>query len=148
MVVSARRNGMRLIAVVMGTPSEAARAIDDEALLNYGFNFYETHELYAADTMLTKINAWKGADSSVPVGVMNAMYVTIPKGGYRRLSAALQVPKGVIAPVKADTEVGTVTASYDGTVLAQAPLYTLQAVPEGNIFRRMIDSIRLWFAKK
>lgn len=148
MVVSALRNGMRLIAVVMGTPSEAARAVDDEALLNYGFNFYETHKLYAADSVLAKINSWKGADSSVPVGVLDDMYVTIPKGGYRRLSAALQVPEGVIAPVKAHTEVGTVTASYDGKVLAQAPLYTLKAVPEGNIFRRMIDSIRLWFAKK
>jgi D-alanyl-D-alanine carboxypeptidase (penicillin-binding protein 5/6) len=148
MVVSALRNGMRLIAVVMGTPSEKARAIDDEALLNYGFNFYETHKLYAAGAAITRITAWKGADNRVPVGVMHDLYVTIPKGTYAQLSASLQTPAGLVAPIAADAAAGNVVVSYDGKTLLQAPLYTLHAVPEGNIFKRLLDSVRLWFTKK
>ena len=99
MVVSALRDDMRLIAVVMGTPSEKARAIDDEALLNYGFNFYESHKLYAAGTTITSIKVWKGAGGNVPVGVTQDVYVTIPKGGYPQLTASQQTPSGLIAPV-------------------------------------------------
>ena len=148
MVVSALRNKMRLIAVVMGTPSEKARAVDDEALLNYGFNFYQDHLLYSAGTVITKIRAWKGAGGYVPVGVMQDLYVTIPKGGYTQLSASQNTPPGLVAPVAAGTAAGEISVSYDGKSLVKAPLYTLQAIPEGNIFRRMFDSIRLWFVKK
>ena len=148
MVVSALRNGMRLIAVVMGTPSEKARAIDDEALLNYGFNFYETRKLYAAGAEISRLTAWKGADSRVPVGVMHDLYVTIPKGTSAQLSASLQTPAGLVAPIAADAAAGDVVVSYDGKTLLHAPLYTLRAVPEGNIFKRLLDSVRLWFMKK
>ncbi|MGH8402861.1 MAG: D-alanyl-D-alanine carboxypeptidase family protein, partial [Gammaproteobacteria bacterium] len=148
MVVSALRDGMRLIAVVMGTPSEKARAIDDEALLNYGYNFYETHKLYTAGTAIAQLKAWKGADSSVPVGVTHDLYVTIPKGSYPQLSATLQTPAGLIAPIAAGATAGSVNVSYDGKVLLDAPLYALKTVPEGNIFKRMLDSVRLWFTKK
>lgn len=148
MVVSALRDGMRLIAVVMGTPSEKARAIDDEALLNYGFNFYATHRLYAAGAAVTQLRAWKGAERRVPVGVLHDLYVTVPKGTYKQLTANLQTPSGLVAPIAARTPAGQVEVSYDGKTLLDAPLYTLHAVPEGNIFRRMLDSMHLWFSKK
>ncbi len=148
MVVSALRNGMRLIAAVMGTPSEKARAIDDEALLNYGFNFYESHKLYAAGTTIATVRAWKGAVGTVPVGVTQDVYVTIPKGSYPQLTASQQTLSGLIAPIAAGTAAGSVSVSYDGKTLIDTPLYTLQAVPEGNVFRRMIDSVHLWFVKK
>ncbi|MGH8292105.1 MAG: D-alanyl-D-alanine carboxypeptidase family protein [Gammaproteobacteria bacterium] len=148
MVTSALRDGMRLIAVVMGTPSEKARATDDEALLNYGFNFYETRRLYAAGTAVTEIKAWKGADRRVPVGVLHDLYITVPKGTSAQLSARLQTPAGLVAPIAARSPAGQVEVSYDGKTLLDAPLYTLHAVPEGNIFRRIIDSVRLWFTKK
>ena len=124
------------------------RAIDDEALLNYGFNFYESHKLYAAGTAITKFRVWKGADGNVPVGVTHDIYVTIPKGSYPQLSASVQTPSGLMAPVPAGMAAGSVSVSYDGKTLIETPLYTLQAVPEGNIFRRIIDSVRLWFVKK
>lgn len=148
MVVSGKRHDMRLIAVVMGTPSEKARAIDDEALLNYGFNFYESHELYTAGTAITKIRVWKGADAKVPVGATANVYVTIPKGSYSQLSASLKTPSGLMAPITKGAPAGAVSVSYDGKLLIESPLYTLQAVPEGNIFRRILDSVRLWFVKK
>ncbi|MDE2235400.1 MAG: D-alanyl-D-alanine carboxypeptidase [Gammaproteobacteria bacterium] len=148
MVVSALRNNTRLIAVVMGTPSEKARAVDDEALLNYGFNFFEDHLLYAAGTEITKIRAWKGAGGYVPVGVTRDLYVTIPKGSYSQLHASQNTPAGLVAPISAGTVAGEIDVSLDGKSLVKAQLYALQAVPEGNIFRRMFDSIRLLFVKK
>ncbi|MGH8280423.1 MAG: D-alanyl-D-alanine carboxypeptidase family protein [Gammaproteobacteria bacterium] len=148
MVVSAVRNGMRLIAVVMGTPSEKARAADDEALLNYGYNFYETHELYSAGTAVTQLRVWKGAENEVPVGVTHNLFVTVPKGSYSELAATVQVPTQLMAPVEAGAAEGSVHVAYDGKTVLDAPLYTMKAVARGNIFKRLFDTIHLWFVKK
>lgn len=148
MVVSAVRNGMRLIAVVMGTPSVKARAVDNEALLNYGYNFYKTHKLYTAGTAVTQLRIWKGAKNQVPVGVTHSLYVTVPKGSYSKLAAKLKLPARLMAPVSAGVAAGSVHVAYDGKTLLEAPLYTLKGVARGNIFKRMLDSIRLWFVKK
>lgn len=148
MVVSALRNGMRLISVVMGTPSEKARAVDNEALLNYGYNFYETHKLYSAGSAVTELRIWKGTENQVPVGVTHDLYVTVPKGAYSQLSATLQVPTRLMAPIKAGAAAGSVHVIFDGKPLLDAQLHALKSVDRGNIFKRMLDSIRLWFVKK
>ncbi|HEX5340164.1 MAG TPA: D-alanyl-D-alanine carboxypeptidase family protein [Gammaproteobacteria bacterium] len=148
LVASATRNGMRLIGVVMGTKRERDRAIYDQALLNYGFNFYDSRKLYDAGASVAQLKVWKGSENSVPVGTSRDFYVTYPKGQYDKLNAAVHSSAGLIAPIQAGQPVGTVTVTLDGKQIAQAPLVTLKAVPEGGIFTRMFDSIRLWFHKK
>ena len=148
LIATANRGAMRLISVVMGTKSMKARAQYAEALLNYGSNFFETRKLYAAGSAISSVKVWKGTDSDVPTGVVNDLYVTLPKGGYSELHATVQGHAGLIAPVADTRAVGTLDISMGDRLLAQVPLYTLQAVPEGNIFRRMVDSVRLWFSKK
>ena len=148
LVVSAKRHGMRLIAVVTGAKKESQRAIYDEALLNYGFNFYDTRQLYNTGTTVATLKVWKGSESSVPVGVAHDFYVSFPKGDYSQLKATLHSDAGLIAPVNAGQKAGEMTISLNGKHIATAPLYTLKAVPEGGIFTRMFDDIRLWFRKK
>ncbi|MDE2196690.1 MAG: serine-type D-Ala-D-Ala carboxypeptidase, partial [Gammaproteobacteria bacterium] len=81
------------------------------------------------------------------VGVTHNVYVTVPKGGYKELAAALQTPAGLMAPIPAGAPAGTLNLSYDGKPLNQIPLYALRAVPEGNIFRRLYDSVLLLLGK-
>ena len=148
LIASAQRGAMRLISVVMGTKSMKARAQYAEALLNYGSNFFETRKLYAGGSAVSSVKVWKGAQADVATGVVSDLYVTLPKGGYGELHATVQSHAGLIAPVAEHTSVGTLDISMGDRLLAQVPLYTLQTVPEGNIFRRMFDSVRLWFSKK
>jgi D-alanyl-D-alanine carboxypeptidase (penicillin-binding protein 5/6) len=148
LIASAERGGMRLIAVVMGTRSTSSRALDAEALLNYGSNFFETRKLYPAGSAVSSVKIWKGAETEVQAGVINDLYVTIPKGSYGDLHATVQGRAGLVAPVAEHAEVGTLDISLGDRLLAQVPVYTLQAVPEGNLFRRLLDSMRLWFSKK
>ena len=148
LIASANRGPMRLIAVVMGTKTEKTRAQFAETLLNYGSNFFETRKLYDAGAAISSATVWKGVEGTVPVGVTQDLYVTLPKGAYAGLQAALQGNAGLVAPVAEHAPVGTLQLTVEGKVLAEAPVYTLKAVPEGNLFRRMIDGIRLWFKKK
>ena len=148
LIASAQRGAMRLISVVMGTKSMKARAQYAEALLNYGSNFFETRKLYSAGSAVGSVKVWKGAEGEVQTGVVNDLYVTLPKGGYDDLHATAQGHAGLIAPVAEHTSVGTLDISMGDRLLAQVPLYTLKPVPEGNLLRRVFDSVRLWFSKK
>jgi D-alanyl-D-alanine carboxypeptidase (penicillin-binding protein 5/6) len=147
LVATADKQAMRLIAVVLGAKSEKARAQHAETLLNYGSNFFETRKLYDGNASISGIKVWKGAESSAAIGVLTDLYVTIPKGSYNDLHATVASSAGLIAPVAEHTEVGTLNVDVGDRLLMSVPVYTLQGVPEGNIFRRMVDGMRLWFKK-
>ncbi|HEX2667062.1 MAG TPA: D-alanyl-D-alanine carboxypeptidase family protein [Gammaproteobacteria bacterium] len=148
LIATATRGDLRMISVVMGTRTRPERARYAETLLNYGSNFFETRKLYAAGAPVSSVKVWKGAESEVSTGLARDMYVTLPKGAYGAMQATVQSSAGLIAPVADHAQVGMLNVTVDGRLLTQVPVYTLKAVPEGNIFRRLWDSVRLWFAKK
>jgi len=145
LVSSAKRDGMRLIAVVLGTKSPTARANDSQALLNYGFRFFETRLLYPAGDPVTETRVWKGEQDKTGLGTRQDIYVTIPRGTYDRLEAQLDLPQQVVAPVEATDQLGVLRVSLADQTLAEANLFALNAVPAGSIWQRARDSVLLWF---
>lgn len=142
---SAERSGMRLIAVVMGSKSEEARAQESQSLLNYGFRFFEAHKLYARGQALAEPKLWKGEVESVQLGVAEDVLVVIPRGKYEHLQARMDLPSLLVAPVAAGQQVGKVSVSLDGKPLVDRPLVAIAAAPEGGLWRRMVDGFWLWF---
>ncbi len=142
---SAIRNGQRLIAVVMGTPSTKARADDAQALLNYGFRFFETHKLYQAGQVLASPRLWKGERDNLPIGLASDLALTVKRGNYDKLKASIDIPATLIAPFKKGQKVGTLTVSMNGKTLLTRPVVALADAPEGGFFSRLWDSIMLWF---
>lgn len=145
LVSSAERDGMRLISVVMGANSEQARARESQSLLNYGFRFFETYKAYDAGESLTPLRVWMGTDNEVNLGASEDLVVTIPKDSHEKLSAEMSLDSRVRAPVRAGDELGMVTISLNGDTLLEKPLVALSDVERGGIFRRLIDSIVLFF---
>lgn len=145
LVTSALRNDQRLVSVVFGTASERARADISQALLNYGFRFFETHRLYQAGTELAAARVWKGTVEAVPVGLQRDLWVTIPRGSYRNLNAAMDLQVQLIAPVGAEQELGQVRVTLNDEVVAERTLHALTPVPEGSVWRRAVDTVLLWF---
>ncbi|MDX5332682.1 MAG: D-alanyl-D-alanine carboxypeptidase [Gammaproteobacteria bacterium] len=145
LVASAERDGMRLISVVLGTDSEDARARHSQALLNYGYRFFETHRLYGAGEALTEARVWKGAEELVGLGLDDDLYVTIPRGQYGKLDAVMELTPNVEAPVARGTALGDVNVSLDGEVIHTQPLVALKDVDQGGFFRRTTDAVIRWF---
>ena len=145
LVSSAIRGPMRLISVVMGTPGRRTRSDSSQALLNYGFRFYETHELYHAGESISDVRVWKGAQQKTGLGVRSALYVTVPRGRYGDLRAEMDLPPQIIAPLSIDQSIGNIRVSLDGELMTQRPLYPLSNIPTGSFFDRAVDEIRLWF---
>jgi D-alanyl-D-alanine carboxypeptidase (penicillin-binding protein 5/6) len=139
LVSSAKRTGMRLIAVVLGTESEKAREQDSKALLNYGFRFFETKKLYSEGQKLTDVRAWYGEPEQVGLGPVEDIYITVPRGQYDQLKAEIEVEQSVEAPVEKGAELGEVIVSLDGDIRLKRPLVSLDSVAEGGIMTKTRD---------
>ncbi len=145
LVSSAQRDGMRLISVVLGTKSPSARAKDSQALLNYGFRFYETRLLYPAGNSVTEARVWKGDAEMTSIGVQNDVYVTIPRGSYEQLEAKVKLPQQLVAPIDSATRLGSVRVNLNSETVAEANLFALNHIDEGTLWQIAKDSVLLWF---
>ena len=145
LVASAKRDGMRLVSAVLGTESMRAREDANAALLNYGFNFFETKRLYAAGEPLTTAPVWKGATRTVGLALQRDLYVTGQRGQVGNVRAEFELPDQLVAPLTADQPIGKASIVVDGATIATHDLYPSEAVPAGGFFRRVTDTVRLWF---
>lgn len=143
LISSAIRNGMRLISVMMGSPTDAKRANDSEALLNWGFRFYQTHKLFDANKPLAASRVWSGQEKTVPIGLAFPLYVTIQTGVYSHLKPQMSVNEKLNAPIKKGDTVGTLNIILHNTVLTSAPLVALKDDPKGGVFARIWDYVSM-----
>jgi D-alanyl-D-alanine carboxypeptidase (penicillin-binding protein 5/6) len=141
---SASRNGMRLIAVVLGTQSFKAREDASAALLNYGYTFFETVKVKKAGDVVLKPEVFKGEEDRVTLVPARDIFVTIGRGSAAQLKTTATVKEPVIAPIKAGQVLGELTISDGKDVIARAPLVAQAAVPEGGWWTRTVDGISLW----
>ena len=145
LIGSAQRAGMRLISVVLGAPSVQARESGSAALLNYGFTFYETVSVKKAGEMVLKPRVYKGAEQYVAVAPATAVQVTVPRGQAATVTVRAEVRHPLIAPLAANNAIGELQVAVAGKPVASVPLYPVAAVAEGGLWRRLIDTISLWF---
>jgi D-alanyl-D-alanine carboxypeptidase (penicillin-binding protein 5/6) len=141
LVASALRSDMRLVSVVLGTDSEKARASVSQSLLNYGFRFFETHRLYTAGEIMNRSRVWKGESDKVSLGLLEDLYITIPRGSYKDLEAVMDVDASIEAPLEKGSQHGTVRISLADEEMLQAPLVALESVGEGSLFQIAKDYV-------
>lgn len=146
LVTSALRDGMRLVSVVLGSTSMKAREDASAALLNYGFTFYDTKLILKAGTKLGSTHVWKAKEASVDVGIKDDLYMTLPRGDAGDIKTTVDFTPRLIAPLTTAQEIGQVRVYNPAKTLATLPVRPLVNVDKGGWWRRMIDTIRLWFA--
>jgi D-alanyl-D-alanine carboxypeptidase (penicillin-binding protein 5/6) len=145
LVTSAHRDGMRLVSVVLGSTSMKGRENASASLLGYGFTFYDTKLVVKGGTVLATTRVWKAAQSPADVGIKDDLYMTLARGQSDVKTAVDVLPK-IIAPLSTEADVGTLRVFSGGQTVATLPLHPLKPVPAGGWWRRLIDTIRLWFA--
>jgi D-alanyl-D-alanine carboxypeptidase (penicillin-binding protein 5/6) len=145
LVSSAQRDGMRIVAVVLGTSSAKSRIDGSQALLNYGFRFFETRLLFKAGESVAQARIWKAANEFTRLGLESDLYITVPRGTYEDLESILNVPAILTAPVAQGQAVAELRVSLNGSSLITEPLRALDDNPSGSIWQRARDSVQLWF---
>ncbi len=142
LVTSAERDGMRLIAVVMGTESEDARAIESQKMLAYGFRYYETWRLNDAGQTFASVPVWSGRRDTLDLGMDGEVLLTIQRGRGENLEASINVDEVIYAPIEAGQVMGSIDISLDGEIVHSDEIIALRAVERGGVMKRMTD----WFS--
>lgn len=145
LVSSAKRDGSRLIAVIMGTKSDSARIVESRKLLNWGFRFFETRKLFKLGEELKSVKIWKGETDTLSVGVGDDVVIRYPRDMKDQLKANLSLSTPLEAPLSKGQKIGTVDIMLDDNQLKSVPLIALQDVKEAGIFGWLVDSVLLWF---
>lgn len=147
LVTSAKRDNMRLIAVVMGSHSIKGREDASAALLNYGYTFYETVTVKQRGTVVLRPRVFKASEEYIPVGPASDVTLVIPRGKAGSIATNASVRHPLVAPLSTSTPVGEMQVSIDGKLISTVPLYPTQDVPAGGVWSRLSDTVVLWFQK-
>jgi len=146
LVTSALRQGMRLVSVVLGSKSMKAREDASAALLNYGFTFYDTKLIAKRGTRLGSVPLLKAESSPVDAGIGRDLWITVPRGEMSSLKTVVETTPGLVAPLRLDSVVGSYKVlGANGQPLLSEPLHPLKPVALGGLWRRSVDSVKLWF---
>ncbi|MGI9202841.1 MAG: D-alanyl-D-alanine carboxypeptidase family protein [Woeseiaceae bacterium] len=145
LVSAARRDDMRIVSVVLGTSSAKARTDGSQALLNFGFRFFETRLLYRAGEAIAQARIWKAEKELTPLGLPDDLYVTIPRGSFDKVDSVLNMPATLMAPVAEGQPLADLSVSLNGSELISMPLRALEPNPDGSFWVRTRDGVKLWF---
>ncbi|RMX01448.1 D-alanyl-D-alanine carboxypeptidase [Allofranklinella schreckenbergeri] len=135
----------RLLSIVLGAASEAARANESQKLLNWGYTAFDMVKLFDAGQSMESPELWKGAQNTVKVGSHEAVYLALPTGTTGQVRTTMERPDPLLAPIHVDQSVGTLKVSVGQKVVKEVPVVALESVEEAGFFGRMWDSMLLWF---
>ncbi len=145
LIATAKRSPRRLISVVLGTESDAARARDSLNLLNWGFTAFEAVKLYDKGQAVSQLKVFKGSQNLVGAGFTEEFVVSVPRGMAQKVSAKLVSRQPLIAPVAVGSVVGTLTLTVGDQAWGEYPVVAQSDVAVAGFFGRAWDSLRLYF---
>ena len=145
LVTSARRGGRRLLSVVLGAAGDAARAVESQKLLNYGFQSWDGVRLYSGKQPVATLPVYKGAANSVKAGFVSDLHLAVPRGTGEKLKATVESMQPLLAPLVAGQRVGTMRLTLDGKPFRDVPVVALEEVATAGILGRGWDTLRLMF---
>ena len=143
LISSAKRGNTRHISVVLGAPTDAARATESQKLLNYSFQFFDSTLVYKKEQPINQLKIWKGSENQLHSTVADDLYLTLPKGQYTNVRAIISSTQPLIAPIKKGQVIGTVKFTLNGKIIDQRSLVAAKAVEAAGILGRAWDSIKL-----
>jgi D-alanyl-D-alanine carboxypeptidase (penicillin-binding protein 5/6) len=147
LVTSAKRQDMRLLSVVLGSPSIRAREDGSAALLNYGFTFYQDVTVKRAGTVVLKPRIFKSDEQYVAVAPALDVNIVLPRSETGSIQTAASVSRPLIAPLTRTSVVGTLQIVVSGKPVASVPLFPITDVPVGGLWTRLRDTMQLWWQK-
>ena len=143
LISSAKRDGVRRISVVLGAPTDAARATESQKLLNYGFQFFDSKLVYKQGQSISQLKVWKGTENQVASTVASDLFLTLPKGEYANVKAIMSSTQPLIAPIKKGQVIGNVKFTLNGKTIDERALVAAKSIDTAGILGRAWDSIKL-----
>lgn len=144
---SAKRDGMELVAVVLGSDNSTERFEDAKKLLNWGFANYTVYQPTVDTSLITNVNVLYGKENVISPVTKEIKPILIKKGTEDKITQRVDICLDVEAPVEKGQKLGTVYFETDGKTITYCPI-----INENYVERRnwLFVFCALWssFAKK
>ena len=145
LISSAKRDDMRIISIVLGTASSKARIDGSQAMINYGYRFYETKTLLKANQEIISAKTWKTEKESISLGIEGDIRMTLPKGNFNNVKIEKDIPNQIIGAIKEGQNIGNIDIILNDKTLKTISLISLEDNPRGSFWKQIKDTIQLWF---
>jgi len=137
LVSTAERDGLRLVAVVLGVDTANGHFTESMKLLNYGFNQYEFAEIHKSGDKVATIDIGKGEVDQIDLVAAKSVGAIKKKGEDLNLASEINVAEFITAPIKKGTKLGEITVLKDGKELEKVDLVAVQDVARGSLGRQI-----------
>jgi D-alanyl-D-alanine carboxypeptidase (penicillin-binding protein 5/6) len=134
----------RLMAIVLGTNSEIARANEAQKLLNWGYTAFEAIKLFEPGQAVATPAIWKGKSNTLKLGRFDALVVAVPTGSAAQIKSQLVRPDPLVAPVTKGQTIGSLKIYRGEQFWVETPLQALDTVEQAGVLGRAWDALRLW----
>jgi D-alanyl-D-alanine carboxypeptidase len=141
---TAVRNNMRLISVIMASPTSAIRNREASKLLDYGFARYEVAKLADKNDVVGKVKVLKGKSSSVNAVPEDDLSILIEKGSKKEIDKDIRINSQIQASVKKGDKVGEIVASKDGKEIARVNIVSKENVPKADLGTLLGRAFKSW----
>jgi serine-type D-Ala-D-Ala carboxypeptidase (penicillin-binding protein 5/6) len=140
LAATAKRDGMRLLAVVMGAGTPAIREREALKLLNFGFRYYTLVQPFPQGQPVTTIKVWKGERDQLGLYPLEAAGFLVSQAQKAQLRWEIHAPTEITAPVQAGQNLGEVTFYIADQAKRTVPLVSQEDLPLGGWFKRVWQS--------
>ncbi|MGL5720730.1 MAG: D-alanyl-D-alanine carboxypeptidase family protein [Alphaproteobacteria bacterium] len=149
LVGSGERQGRRLLFVVNGLSSQKARAEETLRLMNWGFQEFQTYEIFKAGQEVEKAEVWMGGVPYVPLVAAQAVAVTVPRRLWPKVQVTVRYKGPVEPPLEKSQILGDVLVSVPGTEPKSFPLVAGASVEKNGVFSGLWQTLSyfLWGEK-
>ena len=148
LAATAKRDGLRLISVVLGTQEPRSHFRETIKIFNYGFSRYEAVNFAEKGDKLDTVKVDKGVIDQVGAVAGEEIAVAIPKGQKKKVRGEKEITERVEAPVKSGQKVGEFVVKLDGQEIEKFPLLAQTSVSKANVFQQMYKVMNKVFSVK
>ncbi len=144
LAASAERDGLHLVAVILGAENSTQRFEDAKTMLNWGFTNFERYTPQIDLSSLEPIRVLKGAERYVKPKIISAEAVTIKKGSASSFENVFSLPENLMAPVESGQIIGTVSIKNGDEIICTYNLVCenlIEKVNLGIMAKRFIKSL-------
>ncbi|MDF2889639.1 MAG: D-alanyl-D-alanine carboxypeptidase [Clostridia bacterium] len=143
--VTAKKNNLRLISVIMGAPDVPIRTKESKKLLDYGFANYSNYSVAKSGDVIKELPVSKGDKNNIKVVSNSEISVLIKKGEEKSVRNEISLPEMVVAPIKKDQQIGEMILYKDDKELAKFPLVSSSDVEKSSFIVNLRKSLEYWF---
>lgn len=135
LVATAKRDGVRLVAVVMKAETDKQRAQDVSKLFNYGFSLYKAYEIYKGGEAVGKVRVFRGHEEYVTAKVARELTAVVKRDDQGTVTKKVRLNPMIQAPVRAGQKIGEITLFFQEKTCGKVDLIAATEVKKASIFQ-------------